>query len=73
MKNVKEKLRHCFTEKSAVTKEEFADQIIELVESEQTLLLSPEAFEFAVGWIYRKYKSGLANAGTQCVNANRWC
>lgn len=45
--------------KKAITKEEFINQMTEIVNYRDPAPLSPELFEFAVKWMYRKYKLGL--------------
>lgn len=59
MSKLEPNFKSVFFEKRTITKDEFADQVIELIEDEHSLALSPQAFEFAVGWMYKKYKLGL--------------
>lgn len=48
--------------KRTVTKDEFVSQVVEIVEFCDPYPLSPEAFELAVRWMYKKYKLGLAES-----------
>lgn len=58
MKEISEKFKTILNKKT-ITKTEFADQIIEIIEIDDPFPLSPYAFELAVKWMYRKYKLGV--------------
>lgn len=58
MVNFSDKFRAVFN-KRTITKEEFINQLVEIVNYCDPDPLSPELFEFAVKWMYRKYKLGL--------------
>lgn len=58
MKNMDEQIKNIL-EKRTISKDEFTDQVMNILELSSSTYLSPEAFELAVKWTYKKYKLGL--------------
>ena len=55
-------------EKNGITKDEFADLVIDLFRSFEDNPLSPSAFELAMSLLYKKYKLGIDNPRYICYN-----
>lgn len=54
----KERLNFEIFDKKGITKEKFADMVIDLFESCYDKPLTPYAFELAMSLLYKKYKLG---------------
>ena len=54
----KERLNFEIFDKKGISKEKFADMVINLFESSYDKPLSPDAFELAMSLLYKKYKLG---------------
>lgn len=54
----KERLNFEIFDKKGISKEKFADMVINLFESSYDKPLSPGAFELAMSLLYKKYKLG---------------
>lgn len=61
MKNMDEQIKNIL-EKRTISKDEFTDQVMNILELSSSTYLSPEAFELAIRWMYKKYKLGLAES-----------
>lgn len=58
-------------EKNGITKDEFADLVIDLFRSFEEKPLSPSAFELAMSLIYKKYKVGEYNSQKKMKKQNQ--